>query len=425
MSFGGRYCIILAMKQLKSFIEKHWDGCSPLLVAYSGGPDSKALLYALFEFYAPFLHVAHVDHGWRHESAEEAEKIKKEIESLGLPFHRTRLTPPQKGNKEAVARRDRFLFFLELKEKFSFQACLLAHHTTDLAETVLKRVFEGARLPSLGSMQEVSFYEEMAVWRPFLSVSRVEIFSFLQKKRLDPLIDPSNSDPIYLRARMRSDIFPFLTEKFGKEIEHNLSLLGYRSSELKEYLDKKIASVKINKGPWGSFFSFLDLERIEARHLLQKVCPLSSRELLESMLDALLTKKTDCRFSDLLFVDRGILFILSSNLPQFTEPLPLALGKYTRGDWKIEVSEGKGSLPETDWEKIWSGSFSVGVADGILVLPPVGSRFKKLWNEKKVPSFLRFQIPVLIRDGIEVKEFLSGKKIVEKNSFFQVDFCCN
>jgi len=410
------------MRHLRSFIQAHWDGRSPLLLGYSGGPDSKALLYALLESYASILHVAHVDHGWRSESAQEAEAIRKEIESLQLPFYTVRLNPPKRGNREAIAREERIAFFLKLKQKIPFQACLLAHHGGDLAETTLKRVLEGAHLPFLGGMEEVSSFEELSFWRPFLSISRSEILAFLREKKLEPLMDPSNQDPAYLRARMRSEIFPFLQEKFGKIVEGNLNLLSIRSSELKKYLDKKIQQVPIEKGPWGQWISFLGLERLEARYLLQKLHLALPRELLEDILDALFAKKPNCRFSETLFVDRGLLFILSASPPQFTEMLPISLGKYTHGDWLIEVTESKGPIPPPDWKTVWKGSFVVGLPRGSLALPPPGVHFKKLWNTKKIPSFLRFQVPLFFEEGKPVKEFLSGDKGEEKELVFQVVF---
>ena len=298
------------MKGLKKFIQMHWDRKSPLLLGYSGGPDSKALLYALLRLDLVPLHIAHVDHGWREESGREAELIRLEIDSLGLPFHTIRLTPPPKGNLEAIAREGRLLFFRELREKFSFQATLLAHHANDLAETALKRVLEGAHLTSLSGMQKISSLKGLPIWRPLLDVERSEILALLKREKLNPLIDPSNFDAAYLRARMRSEIFPFLKEKFQKGVERNLALLSQRSLELKEYLDKRIEQVKIEASPEGSIVSFLGLERIEARHLLQKVIPSRlPRCTLEEILDALMAQKANCHFPPALFVSRGKLFI--------------------------------------------------------------------------------------------------------------------
>lgn len=256
----------MTLSLAKDFLGVHWDRVSPLLLGYSGGPDSKALLYTLLEFgISP--HIAHVDHGWRSESREEAEKLKEEARSLDLPFHTIRLSPAEK-NREDAARKGRYAFFQSIYGQAPFQALLLAHQAEDLAETVLKRIFEGASLPFLGGMKPVSEFSGMTIWRPFLKTRRSKILAFLEEKSLTPLIDPSNADSAYLRARMRLEIFPYLTESFGKEIVDNLVLLSERSHELREYLDGKT-------------------DRMEQKHLLQRLAKEHSLKLSREMIDRL------------------------------------------------------------------------------------------------------------------------------------------
>lgn len=262
-----------------AFLNVHWDRKRPLLLGYSGGPDSKALLYALLECDVK-PHLAHVDHGWREESRDEAENLRKEAEKLGCPFYSTRLLI---ARKEDDARKARLAFFSSIYTPF--QALLLAHQADDLAETVLKRILEGAHLSNLGGMQSISQQHGMTIWRPLLTTRRSEILRFLEERSLTPIIDSSNSDPIYLRSRMRQDIFPFLNERFGKETVDNLTLLSERALELKNYLDKRTAATPVHRGPWGTLVDLNGLDRIEQRHLLQKV---SKVVLTRSMLETLL-----------------------------------------------------------------------------------------------------------------------------------------
>lgn len=252
----------------------HWDRQKPLLLGYSGGPDSKALLYALLECgVRPAL--AHVDHGWRPESGEEALLLQEEAKRLGLPFFLKRLEPKEYSEDEA--RRGRYAFFSEIAPEYA--ALLLAHQADDLAETVLKRIFEGANLVHLGGMQQVSSQYGICVWRPFLQIKRTEILAFLQERSLSALEDRSNYDPTYLRARMRQEIFPFLQNCFGKEIVDNLSLLSQRAFELKEYLDRRLEKVPIQKGPWGTLVDLKGLEPIEQQHVLQSLVRLNRNQL--------------------------------------------------------------------------------------------------------------------------------------------------
>jgi len=280
------------LKRVKDFIGERLRGQSPLLLGYSGGPDSKALLYALIEMGGVPLHLAHIDHAWRPESGEEARLLAAEAKQLNLPFHSLRLSEKPTRNLEEAGRFARLSFFRSLFDKIPFAALLLAHQADDRAETALKRLCEGAHLAHLGGLAPVSVLEGMPVWRPLLAVRKTEIHEFLAARRLQPLLDPTNEDPRFLRTRLRSQTMPQLRESFGKEIVENLALLSERAIELRDYLDQKIAPVwqERREGPEGIAVSLQGLERVEARHLLQKLGSSQGlcipRRLLEPMLDA-------------------------------------------------------------------------------------------------------------------------------------------
>ena len=87
-----------------------------LVVAVSGGPDSTALLHSLAYLQDSMrlrLHVAHVDHGLRPTSHDDAEYVRRSAEALDLPctvmaveVHRGRGV--DRGSPEAAARDARY-----------------------------------------------------------------------------------------------------------------------------------------------------------------------------------------------------------------------------------------------------------------------------------------------------------------------------
>ncbi len=212
--------------------------------------------------------------------------MQQEATQLGCPFHTTRLM--LKGRSEDEARQARYAYFRSLCQN-RFQALILAHQADDLAETVLKRILEGAHLPRLGAMRAVSALEEMVIWRPFLHLPKTEILSFLAERSLNALQDPSNADPAYLRARMRQELFPFLNQTFGKKVVPNLALLSERSQELGDYLDRRIAHVKVAHTEEGLVVDLTGLEKVEQRHLLQKLARQTQVPLNRNRLDTLLS----------------------------------------------------------------------------------------------------------------------------------------
>ena len=266
------------IKRTKKFIEKRWNGQSPLLLGYSGGPDSKALLYLLLDA-GVRPHLAHIDHGWRGESGREAEELWEEAQKLGLPFHLKRLGELPKANLEDFCRKQRLKFYRELFEKFPFQALLLGHQRDDRAETTLKRILEGASLPFLAGLSEEGVLDGMEVWRPLLEVKKTHLQSYLSEKGLKPLSDPTNGDTKYLRARMRKEILPELARSFGKEIDKNLALLSVRSAELKEYLDRKVDRIPLQNGVEGNYYIQENWEALEARHLLKRLGLVSAEQV--------------------------------------------------------------------------------------------------------------------------------------------------
>ncbi len=303
------------MKRVKEFLDVNWDQKSPLLLGYSGGPDSKSLLYSLLDAGCSSLHIAHVDHGWRDESAREEELIRKEIEGLGLPYFTTRLSSVA---KEVVARDARLHFFRSLFKKTMYQALILAHQADDLAETILKRIFEGTHLPFIGGMTPISQFEEIEIWRPLLKIPKSKLVPYLESKQLKPFFDPTNQNPIYLRSRMRMETIPILNKSFGKNICENVCVLAERAAELKEYLDKRVAGARVEN---GTLF-LRGLERIEQRHLLQKVARDEKIFLTRVVIEQLLDWVDDAKFRKIfiqgkwIFSGKGKIIIEGKSLTQ-------------------------------------------------------------------------------------------------------------
>lgn len=221
-------------KNFVSFIDKNWDRRRPLVLALSGGPDSLSLYHLLLENHIPF-EVAHVNHGWRKESQEEAFLLRKMSQ---VPFHEKVLSPPtEKRNLEDKARKERLNFFKEVVERIGAQAAVLGHHGDDQAETVLKRVFEGAGLCQLKGLSYVSNYKGLNIWRPLLNVRKQEILLWLENKKISSFYDATNDEKTFLRGRLRQDIFPYLSQNFGKEVIPSLLRLSKLSSELSEFAE--------------------------------------------------------------------------------------------------------------------------------------------------------------------------------------------
>lgn len=409
---------------VKNFLQKHHDQKSPLLIALSGGADSMALFEALLEHKKNIsLHVAHIDHGWRKESRSEALELQALANKNHIPFHLHCLKKVPSTNKEEYSRIERLNFYLSLTKKFLFQAVLLAHHQGDLAETVLKRVFEGARLQKLHGMQEISLYEGLALWRPLLSLSKKELKSYLLKKNISWFEDKTNLDKNYLRARMREEIFPFLEKSFGKNFLENLLYMSKRSFDLKENLESRLLSlIQEKKGPFGSYYDLSclrDLSLFEKEHFFcllfenHKLKP--HRKLLEKILSWQLPVKTAKKVllqGTQVIIDRQKIFFLKQFPLTVPESLFLHLGKKEKwaNGFCVELVDSASS--SNSWKESWKGECKLALPEGkyelSLLQKGEDKAILRWWNQKKIPVFLRSLFPVLKKEGIICGDFLSG-----------------
>jgi tRNA(Ile)-lysidine synthase len=311
---------------VKEFLDRHLslDASRPILLGFSGGSDSMALLHLLLEckaFFSLNIHLAHVDHGWRPESAEEASRLAKSAQDLKVPFHLHVLQERPECNLEEDARKQRLKFFAEIYKELNGQALVLAHHRDDQSETVLKRVLEGADLYALGAMRESCPYYGMTLWRPLLSLPKQTLLDYLNKRNILFIDDATNRDPRFLRARMRVKLFPDLAKVFGKEIGKNLSRLGDSASAFSQYLDGRIAPfwTALKVGPEEisiDFAPFFPLERVELNAFLRRLMKQEGVQLsyaqLATLQDLIITQVT-CRQIPILHgeitINRGFLAI--------------------------------------------------------------------------------------------------------------------
>lgn len=315
------------INEVKKFIAERWVTFeSPFLIGYSGGPDSKALLYLLLKCQTsqPFkLALVHVDHGWREESRREAEEIIKEAEKLGLVVYVKRLEGIASSNIEACAREARINYFKEVYNQIGAAGIFLAHQAEDQAETVLKRLFEGAHPSRWGGIAPDSKRHGMRLLRPLLGRSKEELIQWLLKLGKKGFEDPTNLDSKFLRGKMRKELIPLLSEHFGKEIRKNLCRAAVASRDMEAYLARRCQPL-FQRQQWIGDNLHWDLrgeiDPIELSWALKYwadlFCLKVSREVLESMGVALRTLSPHCRFllgKAMIEVKEGVLIYAPSS----------------------------------------------------------------------------------------------------------------
>jgi tRNA(Ile)-lysidine synthase len=193
-----------------------------LCVAYSGGPDSTALLHALAqlpEARARGLRALHVDHGLHADSHAWAEHCRQLAKEWGVTclVLRVDVDHGRGYGLEAAARDARYRAFAASLQKG--ERLVLAHHRDDQAETVLLKLLRGAGPEGLGGMRATRRLGDGLLWRPLLDTPRDELRRYVEQHELPCIDDPSNNDARLSRNFLRHDILPRLSQHWPQAVD--------------------------------------------------------------------------------------------------------------------------------------------------------------------------------------------------------------
>jgi tRNA(Ile)-lysidine synthase len=195
---------------------------SPVLLAFSGGADSVALLDMMQTEYpnAPIL-LAHVNHGIRGEEALRDRAFCEQIaKSRGLEIAILDADIPtlakEKGQSiEEAARAVRYTFFADLMSEKQIPILLTAHHADDHLETVLFRLARGTGISGLCGIAPIRPFAKGYLARPLLGFTKKEILQYCRKQELDFVTDSTNVDTTYARNRVRAEVVPVLEDLYA------------------------------------------------------------------------------------------------------------------------------------------------------------------------------------------------------------------
>jgi tRNA(Ile)-lysidine synthase len=194
-----------------------------IAVAVSGGMDSTMLaIHTAAEARALGLklYFFHVHHGLYAQADEWAQQVEQLGQTLQVPVHLMPVQVPLKTGSgiEAAARQVRYEALTQNAAKLGVRHVLLAHHRDDQAETVLLRLLRGAGPTGLAAMTSCAAHQDLIYLRPWLEVSRALIEQTAQAYTAQtgwlPVNDPSNEDPHYARAALRTQVIPVLNARW-------------------------------------------------------------------------------------------------------------------------------------------------------------------------------------------------------------------
>jgi len=203
-----------------------------VLVAVSGGPDSVALAHVLLTLaveYSLRPAIAHLNHCLRgSDSDRDAEFVIALARQLGVPVYAERkdvfaFQRSRRLSLEEAGRRSRYDFFDAVSAKYGFNKIALGHHSDDNAELVLLNLLRGSGPLGLSGIAPV---REGNIVRPLIRLRRSEIINYLAEKKLPYVTDASNTDPAFIRNKIRHHLIPELQTAYNPRIIETLNRLG-------------------------------------------------------------------------------------------------------------------------------------------------------------------------------------------------------
>lgn len=207
---------------------------SRCLLAVSGGGDSVAMVH-LFHEIAPLaslqLHVVHLDHALRPESAQDREFVSKLAQECSLPCSTARRDVAayalQKGlSLEEAGRCLRYKFFRRVALRHRLDYVLTAHSADDQAETLLMRIISGTSTSGLQGIRARRGH----IIRPLLPFSRQELRDYLSEHSFTWREDATNLVPTAPRTQVRLLLMPMLS-RWNPRIRESLARLAQSASQ--------------------------------------------------------------------------------------------------------------------------------------------------------------------------------------------------
>ncbi len=443
-----------------------------LVVGLSGGPDSCALLYALDrlkEAHGLSLHVAHLNHNFRGQEAEDDAVFAADIAGeLGLPVTVVKEDPHAYQKERGIssfeqgAREMRYAFMARVAKVAGARAVTVGHTADDLAETVLLHVLRGSGLYGLRGMGEVSDWPwpvdagDLKLFRPLLDVTKNQTSEYCHEIGRTYREDSGNYMWRFTRNRVRQDLMPRLAQDYNPQVRSALVRLARTAAEELDFVEQELdkvwpemvlesgGEVRLSRSALGELHPLL--QRLALRRGYILVAGDSTR-LRESHMVAMEELSLGSRGGRSLELPAGVIlrqdyqYLVLTKSSEAECPYPEIDGEYSislpaecgtdsvelAGPWVVTMHSGKSDAPPA-WANTggdeWTASFDLSaMGEEAMVrawrpgdrIQPLGMQGQKklqdLFTDLRVPRPWRGKVPVF--EGANGIAWVVGHRIAD------------
>ena len=407
------------MKKVVDFIAGHnmLNGADTVLAAVSGGADSVCMLHILIELSKNTgfsVYAAHFNHLLRGEESDRDEAfVKKLCKELDVHLYcgsgnvKEYAAAHSIGTEEA-AREMRYSFLRRTAESVNAAKIATAHNADDNAETVILNLTRGAGLAGLRGIPPV----RDNIIRPILCLTRTEIEEYLAKHGIEYVTDSTNLEDIYTRNKLRHHVMPVIRElnpRFSENLIGTCEILRQDEDFLSAEADRIISQNA--RGNRISADVLLSLHKSISARVVRKMAngatALQTEDILALCKNTspsaeihITGMKIHREYSDIVFGSEDIsefsTIVLEENTPVVIPELNLEI--------TLEKAVFTDNIHKSFTEYLFKtidvyGKISIRprkTGDSIKLRGTNCTKsVKKLFIEKRIPSALRKQIPII------------------------------
>jgi len=237
--------------------EKLFGRHEKLLIGVSGGVDSVTLLH-LINRHGNECAIAHCNFNLRGKESDEDEQfVKNMAEENGIKCYVNSFATSDYALEngisiEMAARKLRYDWFEEIRQKGHFDLIVVGHHLDDLLETFILNLSRGTGIRGLSGIKPKTGH----IVRPLLFANRNEIDAYSDENELSFRFDSSNDDVHIKRNKVRHQILPLLEElnpSFRNNLQRTIQNLNQTEAVFQTKIDEIRGQIVKEEGIWTTF----------------------------------------------------------------------------------------------------------------------------------------------------------------------------
>jgi len=222
-----------------------------ILIGFSGGPDSTALLHILYKLSPKLkfsLIACYINHKIRPRAAKKEIEFGRDFcKKMKIEFILNEIDIPKYAKENRLSLEEAgFIKRKEILQKTAEEnqcnKIALGHHQDDIVETILFRLFRGTGPGGLQPIKPISGN----IIRPLYNITKDDILGYLKTNKVRFLIDRSNQQSVFSRNYIRNKIIPVIKKRFGDSYRSSICNFADIISTENDYL-ADIVSKKIKK----------------------------------------------------------------------------------------------------------------------------------------------------------------------------------